>query len=225
MKLKRTHLLDVVFRTADDCCLGVRHNHICILISIEVQETSWRNLCKTVFLDIVPRTASRNVLLGIRKYRKKSIHYHLQCNPCKLQSDVSSSYLCLKILIVFRVQIYLKPYKDLINNEIEMKAIMVGSFTLYWGIVFVSDSANLAQINIVLLILLIVSNAYFISEWLLHLTISQNSKNKYLNIFIFLLSTILWRSNITKNQNLGILQNIFNSQDKTSLNKSDKNGK
>ena len=131
----------------------------------------------------------------------------------------------LIILIVFRVQIYLKPYKDLINNEIEMKAIMVGSFTLYWGIVFVSDSANLAQINIVLLILLIVSNAYFISEWLLYLTISQNSKNKYLNIFIFLLSTILWRSNITKNQNLGILQNIFNSQDKTSLNKSDKNGK
>ena len=74
----------------------------------------------------------------------------------------------LIILVVFRVQIYLKPYKDLINNEIEMKAIMVGSFTLYWGIVFVSDSANLTQINIILLILLIISNTYFISEWLLY---------------------------------------------------------
>ena len=115
----------------------------------------------------------------------------------------------LIILIVFRVQIYLKPYKDLINNEIEMKAIMVGSFTLYWGIVFVSNSANMAQVNIILLILLITSNAYFIAEWLLYLAISQNSKNKYLNVYIFLLSTVLWKAKLVKSKNIENIENIL----------------
>ena len=90
-----------------------------------------------------------------------------------------------------------------------MKAIMVGSFTLYWGIVFVSDSANMAQVNIILLILLITSNAYFIAEWLLFLAISQNSKNKYLNVFIFLLSTVLWKAKFAKSKNIDEFENIL----------------
>ena len=117
------------------------------------------------------------------------------------------------LLIIFRFQIYLKPYKDQINNEIEMKAILVGSFTIYCGIIFISEASNFTLMNMILLVLLITSNTYFVLDWILHLAVSSNYKSKYLGIFIFILSIILWERKFVSKHSINNIINLISQHD------------
>ena len=75
--------------------------------------------------------------------------------------------LAVVILIaVIRIQIRLEPYKNSLNNELEIQAMITGTGTLFAGVLFISDDSDLVVIIIVVLIIIIIINSRYILFWL-----------------------------------------------------------
>ena len=147
----------------------------------------------------------------------------LMCNVILSSYDgIYRAMISIAILIIiFRIQIYLKPYKDSKNNEIEMKAILVGALSLFWGTVFISNDSSIDTINILVFSFLIGSNIYFILNWTLLLLVSWDSKSKYISILIFFLSVVICnRENIDKRSYDTLIENITSFKKDDSANKS-----
>lgn len=97
----------------------------------------------------------------------------------------------LVLIIIFRIQIRIKPYKDERNNEIEILAILTGTLTLFCGIIFVSEETSNSTINTLILLVVFIYNVYFILNWILLLLLTFKTKNKYLLMAKTLLNTVL----------------------------------
>ena len=69
------------------------------------------------------------------------------------------------LIITWRLQSYLKPYKSKEKNEIEMLGINVGIVTLLWGLIFSEDDGNNANLNLIALSVLVFLNVVFILRW------------------------------------------------------------
>ena len=67
--------------------------------------------------------------------------------------------------ITFRVQIYLSPYKEDKNTNIENLAILAGALTLYSGLVFTSENEQHSFLNAIILVFVIFFNLAFIIKW------------------------------------------------------------
>ena len=85
-------------------------------------------------------------------------------------SQVSKSYkgmiAIITLIILVRVQMYLKPYKLKINNEIENSSMVAIGFTLYGGILFMKGQSQVSFIEAFAFILIIVINAVYIMFWI-----------------------------------------------------------
>lgn len=69
------------------------------------------------------------------------------------------------LLATFRIQVYLKPYKDIRNNEIEILGLLSGTLTLFSGLVFTSDFKQTEVLNALILIVVLSINLKFILQW------------------------------------------------------------
>ena len=67
--------------------------------------------------------------------------------------------------ITLRIQIYLNPYKDDKNNDIEILAILAGTLTLYSGLVFTSEDEQNSLVNAFILVFVMLYNLVFIIKW------------------------------------------------------------
>ena len=68
--------------------------------------------------------------------------------------------------VTFRLQIYLSPYKENRNNNIEILAILAGTLTLYSGLVYVNQDGDNSIINAIILVFVIMYNLTFIIKWI-----------------------------------------------------------
>jgi uncharacterized membrane protein len=75
----------------------------------------------------------------------------------------------LILIIIFRVQQKLKPYKLEENNQIEIFAIMAGMLTLFGALLFIEssdgDTESVAFLQTFSLICIMCINVYFILRW------------------------------------------------------------
>ena len=69
------------------------------------------------------------------------------------------------LIITFRIQIYLKPYKKDANNNIEILAILSGVLTLSLGLLYATGDNQQAILNSILLTFVIIFNCIFIMRW------------------------------------------------------------
>ena len=67
--------------------------------------------------------------------------------------------------ITFRIQIYLSPYKEDRNNDIEILALLAGTLTLFSGLVFTSEDEQNSLINTIILVFVMVYNSIFAIKW------------------------------------------------------------
>ena len=89
-----------------------------------------------------------------------------------------------------RIQIGLKPYKNEEYNDLELFAIFAGILTLSSGLVYTqSDSVN--SLNLVFLVLVFLSNSFFLLEWIYHFLCIYHNKFKKLQSVTNLLKLIL----------------------------------
>lgn len=81
------------------------------------------------------------------------------------------------LLVTARIQIYLKPYKDSRNNEVEIYAIAAGTMLLASGVIFSEEDA-VGFMNLIVFIIVILINVKFFLEWLYLLFLCVGEKHK-----------------------------------------------
>ena len=118
------------------------------------------------------------------------------------------------LIIIFRIQIKLHPYKNHRNNEIEILAILVGSITLFSGTIFISDNTNEGLLNSLIMIIVIIFNVYFILHWILLMLVSVNFKAKFFHTIISMLWTLLKQDSLFHEYQEQANQKEVESQDK-----------
>ena len=92
---------------------------------------------------------------------------------------ISFKILLSSIILIFsiRVQTVINPYKEDINNTIELRALVANIFTMIAAIIFVQEN-QVSFINSIAFILVIIVNIWFLLEWfyLFCLTMQTNFK-------------------------------------------------
>lgn len=100
---------------------------------------------------------------------------------------------------MMKTQETLKPYKDKSNDKIEILSVISWIITLHWALVFVSEDPLISVYNFALMVW-ILSNLWFILNWVYLLAGLLNSENTYYKKFMKLFAIML-----LKNKNASIL--------------------
>ena len=119
----------------------------------------------------------------LRKVSMIAINVFLSTFP--LVYTAISAVLILIILI--RVQMRLQPYKNELNNKLEIDAMVTGCATLFGGVLFVSDEDNFAIVITFILIAIIILNIKFLIHWCFCMSFTLAKKYKvFHSIFMML---------------------------------------
>ena len=102
--------------------------------------------------------------------------------------------LAVVILIaVIRIQIRLEPYKNSLNNELEIQAMITGTGTLFAGVLFISDDSDLVVIIIFVLIIIIIMNSRYVLFWLFWMAFTLVEKHESFRTIFNMLALITCR--------------------------------
>lgn len=74
------------------------------------------------------------------------------------------------IMALIRLQMYLKPYKLKVNNEVENSSMVAIGFTLYGGLLFIKGQSQVSFIDAFVFILIIAVNSVYIMFWVYLMT-------------------------------------------------------
>ena len=69
------------------------------------------------------------------------------------------------IIMLIRLQMFLRPYKLKVNNEVENSSMVAIGFTLYGGLLFIKGQSKVSFIDGLVFILIIVVNTVYIMFW------------------------------------------------------------
>jgi hypothetical protein len=101
-------------------------------------------------------------------------------------STESLFYRVLSIIILlvffFRLQLRLVPYKYYLNNVLERAEITAGAFTLFGGMLFISEEDEVAVFNVVTFVAILSVNFYFITFWLYCMLCTFKDTHRYVII-------------------------------------------
>jgi hypothetical protein len=162
----------------------------------------------------------RSYLLLVYQGLKRKTFYWEFINTCRkllilsfdtILSLIPVNYralLAVWVLIgIVRLQLYLSPYQNGLNNNLEIKAIIAGMITILWGILFNANSEGSSLSGFVDLgsALLVLANAWFISEWIYLFLVSLKYKSEAFNIFLRFYGMILCKrhDNIAQSRDSG----------------------
>ena len=97
------------------------------------------------------------------------------------------------LMVLIHIQIKIDPYEDERHNRIEIKAMTVGTITLFCGIIFDQDSTENRHPTMILiaLIFLIVVNMLFVIEWLYLFLKTLNIKNVKMQLILQILASLI----------------------------------
>ena len=109
------------------------------------------------------------------------------------------------LLITFRIQVYLNPYKRNEYNDIEIIALLTGSLTILSGLIFTSDEDQNTILNGFTLIAVIVFNVTFILKWLYLLILCLSEQYVIFQYVILFLEVLRCQRKL----NLGTLIYLF----------------
>ena len=82
------------------------------------------------------------------------------------------------LIVSVRIQIWLEPYKESYNNEIEILGMTSGIVFISSGLVF-SQNYSYPMLNFIFLILVISINTIFVIKWVLLLTFWLGEKSQF----------------------------------------------
>ena len=125
------------------------------------------------------------------------------------------------IIVILRIQFRLQPYKDKVNNKIEELAIISGFLTMYWAVLMVEDD-KVSGFLILLSIILIGVNSYFIIQWTYFFLLSLDFKNKHYQFLVKIFGILIWKHEWNKDKSLSIhsidtVSENFKEQEKSKI--------
>jgi len=84
-------------------------------------------------------------------------------------SQVSTSYkgmaAIITLIVLYRIQLFLKPYKLKVNNEVENASIVGIAFTIFGGLLFLKGKSEINFIEVFAFILIIAINVVYFLLW------------------------------------------------------------
>ena len=97
------------------------------------------------------------------------------------------------LMVIIHIQIKIEPYEDERHNRIEIKAMTVGTITLFCGIIFDQDSTENRHPTIIFIVMifLIIVNMLFVIEWLYLFLKTLNIKNIKVQIILQILASLI----------------------------------
>lgn len=99
------------------------------------------------------------------------------------------------LVITFRIQIAINPYKDPRNNEVEVLAILAGMMTISSGIIF-SEEDSEDTLNLFIIIVVMIFNLKFILEWSYLLLACLSQKHNILKKVTAFLGILLLKKRV-----------------------------
>ena len=98
----------------------------------------------------------------------------------------------LLLFAVARIQLIMNPYKLKENNDIEVMSIITGMLILYCGIIFEEgQDYNYPLFDFIAVIILVVFNSIFLTQWMYYFLESINFKNENLKKLVQMYGTLL----------------------------------
>ena len=94
------------------------------------------------------------------------------------------------LIITFRVQVRLNPYKKNEYNNNEILALLTGSLTILSGLIFTSDEEQNTILNVLTLTFVIIFNIIFIFKWSYLLILCLSEQYKLFQYMVLLIDVI-----------------------------------
>ena len=111
----------------------------------------------------------------------------------------------LLLFAVARIQLMMNPYKLKENNDIEVMSIIAGLLILYCGIIFEEgQDYNYPLFDFIAVIILVVFNSIFLTQWMYYFLESINFKNENLKKLVQMYGTLLCKRKKEKEGNTKI---------------------
>ena len=122
------------------------------------------------------------------------------------------AWAIIVLLIMSRIQIYLKPFKLETNNEWELMSYtgkfslgnlliyLASTLTLFWGLMYAADVSRVGFVDFFAFVCIIIINIYFILFWV-YLMCLNYSNYTYVMRILNILKTILRRKENISNKN------------------------
>ena len=89
------------------------------------------------------------------------------------------------LLITFRIQVFLNPYKNKEYNSIEILALLAGTITISSGLIFSIDEQDQESFwNAMILMFVIIFNIVFVLRWVYLFIKSMSEKYKVFKLII-----------------------------------------
>ena len=103
------------------------------------------------------------------------------------------------LVIIMRLQQFIKPYKYYINNDLELSAINAGVVTLLCGVIFSQTQTNYDIFNTIALVFLVLVNSVFILQWVFFFLLSLNIKNDKFKSLLSIYAFIIMKKQFLEN--------------------------
>ena len=113
------------------------------------------------------------------------------------------------LIITFRIQVYLNPYKNKDYNSIEILALLTGTLTLSSGLIFTNDEDQKPFLNAILLIIVLTFNIAFVLRWTYLFMISMSEKYKIFKQVVTAIQYLMCKNEQINSNTLIIIVNIF----------------
>ena len=118
------------------------------------------------------------------------------------------------LLITFRIQINLNPYKNDDYNSIEILALLTGTVTIFSGLIFTMDDEDQESFwNAIIMMFVIVFNIVFVLRWTYLFMKSMSGKYKIFKQivtviqYLFCIKSSKVQENIHQNDKEGLKNN------------------
>ena len=133
-----------------------------------------------LYQGLKPKTYYWEIVNTIRKVLMVAINVFMSTIPLTYTAFTA----VISLLFLIRLQIRLSPYKERLNNELEIEAMIAGTATLFWGVLFIQEESSIPMVTLLVLILLIIINMKFFLFWiLLFLSIFADEHELLLSVY------------------------------------------
>jgi hypothetical protein len=96
------------------------------------------------------------------------------------------------LMIIAKVQHWVQPYENKRNNQLETRAIIAGTMTIFWGILFEQDAEDkYPWFKILAIVLLMFYNILFVIDWTYMFLSYFRFKNNKIQILLQILASLL----------------------------------
>ena len=97
------------------------------------------------------------------------------------------------LMVTFRMQVHLNPYKNSDYNSIEILALLTGTLTISSGLIFTNDEDQEPVLNVILLTTILAFNIILVLRWTCLFMVSMSEKYRILKKIVDGINILMYK--------------------------------